>query len=117
MLSIKYLVSAKMALPVIIFDEIDTGISGETADRMGNILREMAGSMQVINITHSPQIAGKGHQHLLVYKKDDEHKTNTYVRWLTGEERILETARMLSGEELTEAAIANARELLHSVIH
>jgi len=112
MLSIKSLIVETTTLPTIIFDEIDTGTSGEIADKMGSIIKQMSNKMQVINITHLPQIAGKGDYHYLVYKKDNHETTNTYIKLLTQEERINEIAKMLSGEALTEAAIENAKVLL-----
>jgi len=112
MLSIKSLMVEMATLPTIIFDEIDTGTSGEIADKMGSIIKKMSKNMQVINITHLPQIAGKGDYHYLVYKKDNHETTNTYIKLLSHEERIKEIAKMLSGEALTEAAIQNAKVLL-----
>lgn len=114
MLSLKSLLAKSRSLPTIIFDEIDSGVSGEVAGRMGRIMKEMSGSMQVINITHLPQIAGKGDQHFLVYKEDVENATHTRIRLLDGEDRVSEIARMLSSDELTEAAMVNARELMDS---
>lgn len=113
MLSIKALISRSKALPTILFDEIDSGISGETADKMGNILKEVSQFMQVINITHLPQIAAKGDQHYMVYKEENEHDTVTSVRLLNREERISELAKMLSGEVITQAARLNAEELMN----
>ncbi|MDD6209191.1 MAG: DNA repair protein RecN [Bacteroidales bacterium] len=112
MLSIKALIAGKTALPTIIFDEIDMGVSGEIADKMGQIMKEMSGYMQVITITHLPQIAAKGDQHYFVYKEDNERETLTKLKRLTMQERIRELARLLSGSTLSEAALANARELL-----
>lgn len=112
MLSLKSLVSESRMLPTIIFDEIDAGVSGEIADKMGNILRKMSKGIQLVNITHLPQVASKGDSHYFVYKQDNEKATYTHIKLLTPEERILEIARMLSGEELTDAAIRNARELM-----
>ena len=112
MLSIKSLLVETTTLPTIIFDEIDTGTSGEIADKMGTIIKNMSKNMQVINITHLPQIAGKGDYHYLVYKKDNHETTNTYIKLLSSEERINEIAKMLSGEALTDAAIENAKVLL-----
>lgn len=112
MLSLKSLVSESRLLPTIIFDEIDAGVSGEIADKMGNILRKMSHGIQLVNITHLPQVASKGDNHYLVYKQDNEKATYTHIKQLSGEERVLEIARMLSGEELTDAAIRNARELM-----
>jgi DNA repair protein RecN (Recombination protein N) len=112
MLSIKALISKSKALPTILFDEIDSGISGETADKMGNILKEISQDMQVINITHLPQIAAKGDHHFLVYKEDNETETITRLRLLSPDDRISEIAKMLSGESISDAARLNAAELL-----
>ncbi|MFC2104494.1 DNA repair protein RecN [Bacteroidota bacterium] len=112
MLSLKSLIVETSTLPAIIFDEIDSGTSGEIADKMGLIIKRMSENMQVINITHLPQIASKGDYHYLVYKKDNQETTNTYIKLLKQEERISEIAKMLSGEALTEAAIQNAKVLL-----
>jgi len=114
MLAIKSIVSQSIALPTIVFDEIDAGVSGEIADKMGNIIKKMSTKMQVINITHLPQIASKGDAHYLVYKEEKTHSTNTLIRKLTNDERINEIAKMLSGENLTQAAINNAVELLRA---
>jgi DNA repair protein RecN (Recombination protein N) len=111
MLGIKALIAGVLDLPTIIFDEIDTGVSGETADRVGGIMHHMSRIMQVIAITHLPQIAARGDSHLFVYKEENDI-TETHIRRLTPAERIREIAQMLSGAELTEAAIANAKELL-----
>ncbi len=113
MLSIKSLLSDSLELPTIIFDEVDSGVSGEIADKVGGIMKRMARGKQIINITHLPQVAGKGEHHYLVYKADEDGGERTGIRLLGDEERVLEIARMLSGEELTEAAISNARELLN----
>jgi DNA repair protein RecN (Recombination protein N) len=112
MLSIKSLISESKALPTIIFDEIDSGISGEIAGKMGAILTEMSKGMQVINITHLPQIAARGDHHFRVYKKDIENETITNLKLLSKQERVDELAKMLSGEDVTSAAIQNAEELL-----
>jgi DNA repair protein RecN (Recombination protein N) len=112
MLSIKSLVANKSNLPTIIFDEIDSGVSGETAHRMGDIMRDMSHEMQVITITHLPQIAGKGKQHFKVYKDETGSKAITILKQLDTEERITELAQMLSGINISDAAIKNARELL-----
>ncbi|MGV3509389.1 MAG: DNA repair protein RecN, partial [Sphingobacteriaceae bacterium] len=113
MLSIKSLISRHIALPTIIFDEIDTGISGEVALKVGNIMESLAESMQVIAITHLPQIASKGDAHYWVYKNDLEDKTHTNIRLLNTDERIMEIAKMLSGENPGEAALQHASELLN----
>ena len=112
MLSIKSLISVKQLLPTIIFDEVDQGVSGDIADKVGNILLKMSQSMQVLTITHLPQIAGKGTSHLLVYKESDEKNTYTRITSLKEKERISEIAKMLSGENLTQAAVENAKALL-----
>jgi DNA repair protein RecN (Recombination protein N) len=113
MLSIKSLLSDSLELPTIIFDEVDSGVSGEIAEKVGAIMKKMSQGKQVINITHLPQVAGKGDFHYLVHKYDEAGATITDIKLLEPEDRVLEVARMLSGEELTEAAISNARELLN----
>lgn len=112
MLSIKSLISASTALPSIVFDEIDTGVSGEIADKMGVVMRDMAENIQVISITHLPQIAGKGNYHYKVYKADDELETYSNIVLLDNESRIEELAKMLSGSDMTQAAMENAKVLL-----
>ena len=114
MLSLKALIAHAMALPSIVFDEVDTGVSGEIADKMAGIMREMSECMQVISITHLPQIAARGGAHYKVYKKDSDTETNSHIRRLTDEERVEEIAHMLSGATLTEAALSNAKALLNS---
>ncbi len=112
MLSIKSLIAVHTSLPTIIFDEIDTGISGEIALRVGNIMEKLSKNMQVIAITHLPQIASKGNTHFCVYKDDESEMTHTKIRELNKEERVMELAKMLSGNNPGESAIQNARELL-----
>ena len=112
MLCLKAMMAGAAALPTIIFDEIDTGTSGEIADKMGEIMKQMGTNMQVITITHLPQIAAKGSGHYIVYKEDADNGTSTYMRKLTEGERISEIARMLSGAETTSQAIDNARVML-----
>lgn len=113
MLSLKAMIAGAVKLPTIVFDEIDTGVSGEIADRMADIMQEMGDSnRQVISITHLPQIAARGRVHYKVYKEDNENETNSHIRRLTDEERVEELAHMLSGATLTEAALNNARALL-----
>jgi len=112
MLSLKALLAEKKNLPSIVFDEIDTGVSGEVADRIGNILSRMGKNMQVISITHLPQIASKGKHHLFVYKKDGQEKTLSHIKELSAEERTVEIAKMLSTGKPTESAIKNAMDLL-----
>ena len=114
MLSLKAMIAGAVKLPTIVFDEIDTGVSGEIADRMADIMQEMGDNdRQVISITHLPQIAARGAVHYKVYKEDNDTETNSHIRCLTPEERIEEIAHMLSGATLTEAALANAKALLH----
>lgn len=108
MLALKAILAGKLALPTIIFDEIDTGVSGSIANAVGEIIASLACSMQVINITHLPQVASKGNNHLVVYKSD----STTNMRRLNDTERITEIAKMLSGDQITEAAIAQAQILL-----
>src|SRR5690606_37178560 len=112
MLAIKSLIARTQALPTIIFDEIDTGISGEVAMRVGEILEQLAGRMQVIVITHLPQIASRGNSHFKVFKREGEDRTATYMTRLNNEERVLEIAQMLSGADPGEAALQHAAGLL-----
>jgi len=112
MLSIKTLIAMHTALPTIIFDEIDTGISGEVAHKAGQIMEQLAQNLQVITITHLPQIASKGNSHYFVYKDDSQDVTYTRIRKLDNQERIDEVAKMLSGERAGESARQNAKELL-----
>ena len=115
MLSLKALIAGAVNLPTIIFDEIDTGVSGSIAEKMALIMQEMGqANRQVISITHLPQIAARGAHHYKVYKEDTEVGTNSHIRPLDAEERILEIAHMLSGATLTEAALNNARALLNN---
>lgn len=117
MLSIKAMIAGAVKLPTIVFDEIDTGVSGEIADRMADIMLEMGDrDRQVISITHLPQIAARGRAHYKVYKQDNETETNSHIRKLTAEERVEEIAHMLSGVTLTEAALNNAKALLGGVM-
>ena len=97
-----------MQLPTIIFDEIDTGVSGRIADAMGEIIESLAASMQVVDITHLPQVASKGSAHFVVYKRNGR----TEITRLGDDERVTEIAKMLSGSEITDAAVAQARILL-----
>ena len=108
MLALKSIISRSLALPTIIFDEIDTGVSGSVANAMGEVIAELSQTMQVIDITHLPQIASKGNRHYLVYKSD----STTNMRQLSCSERVTEIAKMLSGENITEAAIKQAEILL-----
>lgn len=116
MLSLKAMIANAVKLPTIIFDEIDTGVSGRMAEKMAMIMKEMGGSgRQVISITHLPQIAAVGRHHYRVFKEDSEDRTLTHIVELTEEERVGELAKMLSGEVTSEAALANARELLRNL--
>lgn len=117
MLSLKSLLTKNNNLPTIIFDEIDSGVSGEVADKVGQILSDMGKYMQVVNITHLPQVASRGSRHYHVYKDESSDSTYTRVKLLSPEERILEVARLLSGSEVTETAIKNATELLMAAIN
>lgn len=112
MLCIKAMIAGFTALPTIIFDEVDTGVSGDIADKMGDIMQDLGTKMQVFTITHLPQIAAKGKEHYFVYKEDTDEQTTTHIKLLNKDERIKEIARMLSGSTLTEASIANAKDLL-----
>lgn len=112
MLSIKSMIAHRAGLPTIIFDEIDTGVSGETAHRMGEIMKEMGSDMQVITITHLPQIASKGRQHYKVYKDESGAQAQTSIQLLSTEERINEIAKMISGDQITDAALLQAKQLL-----
>ena len=112
MLCIKSLVAQSMDLPTMIFDEIDTGISGEAARQVGIIMKELAAQRQVICITHQPQIAGKADAHFFVYKEIANNAVKTNIRRLSNEERISIIAQMLSGEKPTAAAMENAREMV-----
>ena len=114
MLSLKYILSRSSKLPTIIFDEIDTGISGDIAGKMGAMFRRMSEHMQVICITHLPQVAAKGNRHLKVYKHEADGAIRSDIKPLTGDDRIREIAAMLSGEKITDAALQNARELMHN---
>lgn len=113
MLALKALTSTKRNLPTIIFDEIDTGVSGTMAEKMANVMQKMAQNCQVICITHLPQIAALGDSHYRVYKSENENNTTSHIDQLNNDERIKEIAKMLSGAEITQAAIDNARSLLH----
>lgn len=113
MLSIKSILSSYVNLPTIIFDEIDTGVSGEVSNKMADIMSEMSGNMQVISITHLPQVAAKGKHHYKVYKTNDNDKTLTRLKLLSVNERIEEIAEILGGKTLSASALAHAKELLN----
>lgn len=112
MLAIKSMLVAKSDLPTIIFDEIDTGVSGDIAGRMGEIMKGMSANSQVIAITHLPQIAAKGTDHFKVFKDSSSAETQTFIKRLDADERVMEIAQMLSSKQVTEAALMNARELM-----
>lgn len=113
MLAIKAILASYSNLPTIIFDEIDTGVSGEVADKMGEIMKRMGNSMQVLAITHLPQIAAKGKQHFKVFKTSNDDTTTSQLVLLNYEERVKEIAQMLSGKDITESALNHAVELLN----
>lgn len=113
MLAIKSVLSKYQQLPTIMFDEIDTGVSGEIAHKMGDIMNQMSVYMQVFSITHLPQIAAKGQSHFKVFKQDTQNTTVTSLKKLTTQERVEEIAQMLGGKELSESAIAHANQLLN----
>ena len=116
MLSIKSIVADKMLLPSIIFDEVDTGVSGDVANKMGEMMRQISSNIQVLAITHLPQVASKGDHHYKVFKEDTENSTITQIKELNAEERVNELAIMLSGSSVDKAAIENARSLLGNSI-
>lgn len=112
MLSVKALIAKLISLPTIIFDEIDSGISGEVSNKVGNLVRKISDNHQVITITHLPQMASKGDAHFLVYKNTQGNTTTSGLKLLNKEERINEIAKMISGNEITQASLKNAKELL-----
>ncbi|MGB5818234.1 MAG: DNA repair protein RecN [Saonia sp.] len=113
MLTIKSILATYEQLPTLMFDEIDTGVSGEISNRMGNIMYNMSKTMQIFTITHLPQVASKGDYHYKVYKEDDGRITNTKMKKLSQEERVVELAEMLGGKALSDSAMAHARQLLN----
>jgi DNA repair protein RecN (Recombination protein N) len=113
MLAVKFILSKHQKLPTIMFDEIDTGVSGEISNKMASIMQEMSQYMQVFTITHLPQIAAKGTHHFKVFKVDDDSKTITQLKKLNSDERLEEIAQMLSGKEISETAKQHAQELLN----
>jgi len=112
MLGIKSILSKYSNLPAIIFDEIDTGVSGEVSNRIAEVMLAMSQNMQVITITHLPQIAAKGQQHYKVYKEDNNGAITSNIKLLNEEERLVELAEMLGGSKITESAMAHAKQLL-----
>ncbi len=113
MLAVKSILAKYSKLPTLIFDEIDTGVSGEIANKMGDIMKEMSNSMQIFSITHLPQIAAKGNQHFKVFKHIQNNSTISELKLLTGEERIIEIAEMLSGKNISDSALNHAKALLN----
>ncbi|MCP4977599.1 MAG: DNA repair protein RecN [Maribacter sp.] len=113
MLTIKAILAKYESLPTMMFDEIDTGVSGEISNRMGDIMHEMSKTMQIFSITHLPQVASKGDYHFKVYKEDIKNSTHTNMKELTPDERVVELAEMLGGKELSDSAMAHARQLLN----
>ena len=113
MLTIKAILAQYEQLPTMMFDEIDTGVSGEISNNMGEIMYQMSKHRQIFSITHLPQVASKGNQHFKVYKEDDKHSTHTKMKALNEDERVVELAEMLGGKSLSESAMAHARELLN----
>ncbi len=116
MLSIKTLIAQRINLPTIIFDEVDTGVSGDVADKIGDMMLKLSNRIQVLAITHLPQVAAQGDHHLKVFKTDTENSTVTAIKKLDGEGRIYELASMLSGSTVTQSAIENAKTLLKNKI-
>lgn len=112
MLCIKSIIARSMSLPTIIFDEVDTGVSGDVANKIGEMMKEMCTRIQVLAITHLPQVAAHAHHHMMVYKADDDITTLTHVKTLNTEEHVMEIARMLSGKDVNQAAIENAKSLI-----
>ena len=113
MLAIKSILAEYIQLPTIMFDEIDTGVSGEISNKMGDIMKQMSNKMQVFTITHLPQIAAKGDSHFKVFKTDTQNVTHTQLKRLDQDERIVEIAQMLGGINITESAMAHAKQLLN----
>jgi DNA repair protein RecN (Recombination protein N) len=113
MLATKAILAQYSNLPTIIFDEIDTGVSGEIANKMGNIMKDMSAKMQVFSITHLPQIAAKGKVHYKVFKSIQGERTISELKLLSSEERIVEIAEMLSGKDISDSALNHAKALLN----
>jgi DNA repair protein RecN (Recombination protein N) len=113
-LAVKSIIAERMNLPTIIFDEVDTGVSGDIANKMAELMDRISESTQVITITHLPQVAAHGTTHFKVYKYDDENSTQTSIHLLNKEEREAEVALMLSGSTTNQAALATARTLIYN---
>ena len=114
MLALKELIARRTQLPTIVFDEIDTGVSGTMAEHMAQVMKQMSANCQVLCITHLPQIAAWGNHHFRVYKEDSNGSTRSHIQPLNTEEKITELAHMLSGEHLSDAAIENAKTLIQN---
>jgi DNA repair protein RecN (Recombination protein N) len=112
MLALQKMVSEKRDLPTILFDEIDTGVSGDVAQKMGHLLNQMGEKVQLIAISHLPQVAAKAQHHLVVAKKIENQEMKTRVYSICEEERVVEIARLLSGEQISDAALSNAKNLM-----
>ncbi len=113
MLAIKSIISKQKILPTVIFDEIDNGVSGDIAAKVGTIMRKMASNRQLIAITHLPQIAAKAEDHYFVSKKSNDEFTSSIIKKLSKDEKIEEIAKMLSNEKVTASALENARQLMN----
>jgi DNA repair protein RecN (Recombination protein N) len=112
MLALQKLISEKRQLPTILFDEIDTGVSGEVAHKMAALLGSMSANSQLIAITHLPQVAAKANHHAKVSKENKADRISSKVSWLNSQQKIIEIARLMSGETITDAAIENAKNLI-----
>jgi len=112
MLAVKWILSKYSSLPAIIFDEIDTGVSGEVSNRIADVMLAMSQNMQVITITHLPQVAAKGHHHYKVFKEDNKDSISSNIKLLNSDERLVELAQMLGGSAITDSAMAHAKQLL-----
>lgn len=112
MFAVKYIMAGKTSLPTIIFDEIDNGISGEVARKLGHLMKDMGQRHQIVAITHLPQIAARGNQHYFVYKQTGKEVTTSFIRELEPEERIDEIAKMIAGNNPSDSALESARELV-----
>ena len=112
MLALQKMVSEKRDLPTILFDEIDTGVSGDVAQKIGQLLNQMGKKVQLIAISHLPQVAAKAGNHLVVSKRIENNQMKTHVYSINSEERVIEIARLLSGEQISDAALSNAKNLM-----
>ena len=112
MFCIKYVMAEKSAMPTLVLDEIDNGVSGEIAIKLGNLMKQMASNHQLITISHLPQIAARGQAHYYVYKDNSDKKTVSSIKLLSNNERVEEIAKMIGGNKPSKVALENARELL-----